>query len=93
MLQAREVETWTEFQKLEPGVYFKGKDVTDPDNPVTVWHMVPPCGHPGVLDPGHTVTENPDGTITVDPSIFCKAGGDDHKQDCWHGHLRNGVIA
>jgi len=36
----------------------------------------------------HFVTEHPDGTITVSPSILVRGGGDEGE---WHGFLERGV--
>lgn len=99
-LPMKRIESWDEFHAAGPGAVFKSQDVTDPENPYPVWHTIPPCGHPAMLVPPqqpneegkfHAVTEHEDGTITVDPSIWCQAGGEDHRQPCWHGHLVNGV--
>ena len=35
----------------------------------------------------HEVTEHPDGTITVSPSILCYG----HDNKTWHGYLERGV--
>lgn len=49
-----------------------------------VWHVRPPGGHLGPLRE-HQVTEHPDGTITVSPSIL---QDDDHSQ---HWYLHQGA--
>jgi hypothetical protein len=94
------VQSWDEFLSGEPGVVFEARDITDPENPHPIWHTKPPCGHPGVLVPPespnedggfHTVTVSEDGLVTVDPSIWCQAGGENHDEPCWHGFLKNGV--
>lgn len=58
-------------------------------NPLSQWHIRPPCGHSGMLardpdHPTHDVTENPDGTVTVAGSILCTQCG-------WHGYIEAGV--
>lgn len=79
---------------LQPGDY--GKDATG-------WHARPPTmpefgegkGNPHPLSGGldlHKVTEHPDGTITVDPSILIEyPWGDPPQQVNWHGYLERGV--
>jgi hypothetical protein len=66
------------FAILQPGEY--GKWNGD-------WYCVPPTTGfgPGWLK-NHTVVENPDGTITVTPSILMT--GVNGKT--WHGYLTNG---
>jgi len=59
---------------LRPGEY--GIDPVDGQ-----WTLRLPNGQTGMLD-GHTVTEHPDGTITVSPSIV---------GENWHGYLVGGV--
>lgn len=44
----------------------------------------PGADHHGSLADGHEVTEHEDGTISVYPSILCRACG-------WHGYLERGV--
>jgi hypothetical protein len=51
-----------------------------------VWMCNTPNGHHGDLS-AHTVTENEDGTITVEPSILVSVGIEQR----WHGYLRAGV--
>lgn len=62
---------------LEDGEY--GKDIDG------VWYGRPP----GILSAGsfakHDVTEHPDGTITVSPSILIMDGRSE-----WHGYLERG---
>lgn len=63
--------------------------------PYIQWRVCPPCGHlghlaspqhPSTKGTYHTVIENADGTITVDPSIECVVEG------CtFHGFLKSGV--
>lgn len=65
---------------LAPGDYG-----LDPDN--GEWWAVPPkTGYPMGRLTSHTVVENPDGTITVTPSILVEGHGD----RVWHGYLTNG---
>lgn len=49
--------------------------------PNGVWMCRPPGSHMGSLA-NHEVTENPDGTITVSPSILIDDG-----RTKWHGYL------
>lgn len=49
------------------------------------WYGMTPNGHLAGLNL-HTVTEHPDGTITVVPSILVKQGD----EEVWHGFLRHG---
>lgn len=51
-----------------------------------VWRCRTPNGLGGHLD-NHEVTEHDDGTITVAPSILCRAGALGE----WHGYLERGV--
>jgi hypothetical protein len=46
-----------------------------------------------VVSPPHTFTENPDGTLTIAPSISNLSRGDvgGASDDGWHGYLENGV--
>jgi hypothetical protein len=93
-LTGHAAETWEEFFEDggEPGTWFKASDITNPEEPRTCWHTIPPCGHIGFLhSENHHVTEHDDGTITVDPSIWCHSGGESHNERCWHGFLRKGV--
>lgn len=66
------------------------------------WFVCLPNGVVGELNPGHLVTENEDGTITVRPSIENKGRlivGDaltsgapiTDPHSYWHGHLVDGV--
>lgn len=51
-------------------------------------YLVDPTGHQGtVVSNKHTITEEPDGTITVSPSIL--ATEDEHGHD-FHGFLQHG---
>lgn len=76
------------------GSYMK---VTDRDHPAwTCWYVKDPAGKIGTISlqpwrdkegnmqQGHVVTEHPDGTISVTPSLWDKPNG-------WHGYLTNGV--
>jgi len=69
---------------LKPGEYGK--------HPVNGrWMANTPNGHMGDLS-NHDVVENPDGTITVSPSILVE--GYDYElgyKTVWHGYLENGV--
>lgn len=80
-MQGRRIET-----QANPvaGDYYKHRDGR--------WHGVCPNGLHCNLS-NHIVTVNPDGTITVAPSILCSLTGtfDSDKAKCWHGYLRNGV--
>jgi hypothetical protein len=55
-----------------------------------VWYARPPKGHLGSLR-NHHVTEHPDGTITVSPSILVKTTADDGSPEEWHGFLEAGI--
>jgi hypothetical protein len=50
-----------------------------------IWHACSPNGLLANLG-GHNVTEHPDGTITVSPSIEVT-----NRTNYWHGHLQAGV--
>lgn len=52
-----------------------------------MWLVCAPNGDWGSLTPtsGHRVIENPDGTVTVQPSIQFETGAR------WHGYLENGM--
>jgi hypothetical protein len=63
--------------KPKPGDYWRAP---------TGWGCITPSGHTVNLD-RHTVTENPDGTITVSPAITVREG----KEEVFHGILENGV--
>ena len=54
-----------------------------------IWYCATPNGHYGNLK-AHQVTEHPDGTITVSPSILISGryGGKDH--ELYHGWLQAG---
>lgn len=47
------------------------------------WHVCMPNGSSGILGESHQVTEHPDGSISVWPSILDRESG-------WHGHLVGG---
>jgi hypothetical protein len=49
------------------------------------WYVKSPSGNICTLRDNHQVTEHPDGTITVAPSIVFP------HSDRWHGFLRRGV--
>jgi hypothetical protein len=51
-----------------------------------VWYGRPPGQHLGSFA-NHDVTEHPDGTITVSPSILVTGGNG----EAWHGYLERGV--
>lgn len=55
--------------------------------PQSGWCGVTPNGHAVGLS-GHDVTEHPDGTITVSPSILV---GTHETPNLWHGYLEAGV--
>ena len=68
-------------------------DNTRPKNPgeyskFITWCVMNPNGGLGSLT--HTVTEHPDGTITVVPSILHHAPKDKPTEG-WHGFLENGI--
>lgn len=71
---------------FSPGDY--GKDPRD-----NQWYARPPTSpedHMTGCLRAHDVTEHPDGTITVHPSILITG----HDNDCkveWHGYLERGV--
>lgn len=67
--------TW---DSVKPGDYFKQDKGR--------WFVMAPSGESGsVSPPTWTITENHDGTITVDPSIFFN-----RERNGWHGFLENG---
>jgi hypothetical protein len=52
------------------------------------WLLCLPTGIRGAIDDRWNITEHPDGTITVSPSIDTKS----HISELsWHGYLENGV--
>jgi hypothetical protein len=60
-----------------------------------LWHGMAPGGHVCNLS-AHHVTEHPDGTITVSPSIKISTTRPDGagrmvEVELWHGHLERGV--
>jgi hypothetical protein len=63
---------------LKPGEYAKGPDGN--------WYGMTPNEHLAGLAK-HDITENPDGTLTVSPSIAVWEGN----IMVWHGYLENGV--
>jgi hypothetical protein len=66
---------------LAEGEYGKGPDGK--------WYARPFGDHTGNLG-NHDVTEHPDGTITVSPSILITGGNADGPTR-WHGYLEKGV--
>lgn len=68
--------------RLAPGDY--GRDPRD-----GIWYARPPAGHMGSLA-NHEVTEHPDATITVSPSIMITTQDAD-SEIVWHGWLEAGV--
>lgn len=76
----------------EPGVYWWCRGIPDG---VDRLYFIDPTGVFGAVSPKiHTITDNADGTITVEPSILRYAGGprEDGTPDLgWHGYLENGV--
>jgi hypothetical protein len=66
-----------------PAVFFLKPNARDKDAPRrarTVHH---------VTSPPHTFTEEPDGTLTITPSIGDTAGASS-ESDGWHGYLTKG---
>ncbi len=64
-----------------PGQYGK-------DERTGIWWAKPPKpGFPTGMLSDHDVTEHPDGTITVSPSILVEG---DHGKT-WHGYLERGI--
>ena len=84
----------------EPGSYYPIKN--EAGEITGLWFKLPSGGLGRIANKGHgpdpehewTITENPDGTVTVDPSILQREMPG-HENDptlrAWHGHLRNGV--
>lgn len=70
---------------LQPGEYTHHKWVTDDGKELSAWYCCTPNGLMGNLG-AHNVQENPDGTITVAPSILVGQG----MKETWHGYLTNG---
>jgi len=73
---------------LEPGDYGRIAEHRRQEiagHPATAWHAKTPNGYGCNLE-GHGVLENPNGTITVTPSIRVSVG----ERELWHGHLVNG---
>lgn len=87
-LQGRRVETIAEIyaEDAEPGVYCLARN-EDTDPPTVVLWFRDPAGHLGRVSK-HAITEEPDGTVTVSPSILATTA--DHGHD-WHGYLERGV--
>lgn len=54
------------------------------------WYGRTPNGHLGNLS-AHRVTENEDGTITVEPSILVSKRENKVNVEVWHGYLERGV--
>src|SRR5687767_15168863 len=67
---------------LLPGDYWKWSSGAE-------WSAKCPNGLHAALR-GHQVTEWPDETISVSPSILCRYDGADGKKE-WHGFLEHGV--
>ncbi len=67
-----------------PAVLFLKPNARDADAPRRARHVQ------HVVSPPHTFTEEPDGTLTIQPSLseFPTGGGD---SDGWHGYLEKGV--
>lgn len=81
------------LRDLLPGEYGHAdlrRDYIGADSPVNWWLIRAPNGATCSLDPKvHKLTENPDGTLTVEPSILIPKEG----PMLWHGYLRNGVFS
>ncbi len=54
------------------------------------WYCCTPNGNMGNLG-NHLVTEHPDGTITVSPSILVTVFAEGEEKELWHGYLEAGV--
>lgn len=82
-MQGRRVPFFPGFPKdvAQPGDYCKVPSGVDP-RPGVEWYVVDPTGGAGAIRTAvHNVTEHPDGTITVSPSLVMPSG--------WHGFLIN----
>lgn len=81
---------------FEDGVERQAGDYLRREDAVYIWIPRMDCyGAPSLfrVDDRWTVTENDDGTLTVDPSLLMypiQNEGCDVKE--WHGYLRNGVL-
>lgn len=75
------------IRNLEPNEYGHANvrsEHIDADSPVNWWVVRAPNGACCSLDPKiHTLTEHPDGTLTVTPSILIPKDGPVQ----WHGYL------
>lgn len=72
------------FTGDKPAVVFLKPNARDPDAPPrarSIQHVV---------SPPHVFTEEPDGTLTITPSLGDTAGPGS-ESDGWHGHLTRGV--
>ena len=65
-----------------PSVFFLKPNARDPDAPRSArsWQYV--------VSPPHTFKEEPDGSLTITPSISDKRGNSE--SDGWHGYLTKG---
>jgi hypothetical protein len=98
-LQGKRVDDMDAVWDGEPGCYYAIKN--DEGQITGLWFKLPTGGLGRIAsivvgkDPEHewTITENDDGTITVDPSIEQHAtpGRTEPEYGYWHGHLVNGV--
>lgn len=90
----RRVADNVQYPDLQPGDYSKQLHAEhSPPCPHCQdppwWMLCTPNGHIGSLSPKcHTITEHPDGTITVEPSILLTRA---HGGELYHGFLRAGV--
>lgn len=75
-----------EYTGSVPAVHFLKPNARDDGVPLRATQI----GH--VCSPPHEFTENPDGTLTISPSISNLLAGDTdgHSDDGWHGYLENG---
>ena len=99
-MKGRRVNSFAEI--AQPGDYF-GPTRGYTGNVPAVFFLKPNARDEGVkpwvrsvhhvCSPPHTFTENPDGTLTISPSISNLLAGDTdgHSDDGWHGYLENGV--
>lgn len=60
------------------------------DSRIGKWECRPPGCHAGTLSQ-HEVVVNPDGTITVSPSIVLEDVDEKGEKKTWHGWLQEGV--
>jgi hypothetical protein len=71
-------------RELQPGEYAKCREEFNP----ALWSIRAPNGDLGSISVRvHNVVEEPDGEITVSPSIQFLTG------NRWHGYLRNGQFS